>query len=279
MKRLIVIRGGGEMATGIALTLHTAGFRVLMLERALPSATRREVTFSDAVYDGKKTVERVTCTFTKNKKEAEKLLKKGEVVMMVDPAATSVADFRPQVLVDAILAHRNLGTSRAMAKHTIALGPGFCAGRDVNAVIETMRGHNMGRIIYEGYSLRSEKETSAEIDVDETREHIIFAPAAGRIESLRSISFLVKKGESIAHIHAGGGIVEVKAPFDGVLRGIIHDGYEVYEGMKIADIHPTMTQGECFTMSDKVRCVGGSVLTAVMHWEAGNFKRHHLLPV
>ena len=115
--------------------------------------------------------------------------------------------------------------------------------------------------------------------MDETREHIIFAPAAGRIESLRSISFLVKKGESIAHIHAGGGIVEVKAPFDGVLRGIIHDGYEVYEGMKIADIHPTMTQDECFTMSDKVRCVGGSVLTAVMHWEAGNFKRHHLLPV
>ena len=274
-----MIRGGGEMATGIALTLHTAGFRVLMLERALPSATRREVTFSDAVYDGKKTVERVTCTFTKSKKEAEKLLKKEKIVMMVDPAATSVADFHPQVLVDAILAHKNLGTSRAMAKHTIALGPGFCAGRDVNAVIETMRGHNMGRIIYEGYSLRSEKDTSAEIDVDETREHIIFAPAAGRIESLRSISFLVKKGESIAHIHAGGGIVEVKAPFDGVLRGIIHDGYEVYEGMKIADIHPTMTQGECFTMSDKVRCVGGSVLTAVMHWEAGNFKRHHLLPV
>ena len=276
MKRLVMVRGGGEMATGVALTLHTAGFRVLLLERSEPSATRREVAFADAVHDGTKTVERVTCTCLKDRKEAAKRLKAGEIVMIVDPEARSVEDFHPQVFVDAVLAHRNLGTTKKMAEHTIALGPGFCAGRDVDTVIDTTRGHNMGRIVHEGFTRRDEKNLAP----DETIEHIIFATAAGRFEALRSISFLVRKGESIGHIHAGGGTVEVTAPFDGVLRGILHDGTTVYMGEKIADVHPTMTQGECFTVSDKVRCIGGSVLMDIMRWEAGHHQRlRALLPM
>ena len=276
MKRLVMIRGGGEMATGVALALHTAGFRVLLLERSEPSATRREVSFSDAVYDKEKTVERVKCVCLKDRKEAAKRLKAGDVVMIVDPAAQSVEDFHPQVFVDAVLAHRNLGTTKKMAEHTIALGPGFCAGRDVDTVIDTTRGHNMGRIVHEGFTRRDDEELAP----DETIEHIVFASAAGRFEALRSISFLVRKGEVIGHIHAGGGTVDVTAPFDGVLRGILRDGTTVYEGEKVADVHPEMTQGECFTVSDKVRCIGGSVLTDIMQWESGHHKRlRALLPM
>lgn len=152
MKHLVVVRGGGELASGTIHALYRAGFRVLVLEKKEPSATRRRVAFSEAMYRGQAKVERITCYKAKNLIEAKDRLKKGELVMLEDPTARSVKELKPQVLVDAILSHSTNGTTKDMAEHTIALGPGFCAGRDVDVVVETMRGHNLGRLIYEGFS-------------------------------------------------------------------------------------------------------------------------------
>ena len=273
MKRLIVIRGGGELATACAIYLHNSGFRVLMLEKAQPTSTRREISFADAVYDGRKTVARVTCRREDSLKEAERRLKEGEVIMMVDPKGKHIPGFKPKVLLDAILAHENKGTVKGMAEHTLALGPGFCAGRDVDAVIETMRGHNLGKIIYEGYSYRDQGKLSL-VDAAGAVGQILFAPEAGRLEGLQNISHKTQKGELLARIHReDGSALEICSQMDGVLRGIMHSGCSVKKGQKIADVNPVMSREECFTLTDKARCVAGSVLQAVMAWESKKRKR------
>ena len=149
MKKLVVIRGGGELATGIAHRLYNTGYKVLMLERQFPSAIRRNIVFSEAIYDGEASVERTTCYRADDLKQAERLLKEGNIVIMVDPEAKCLGKLRPNVLVDAIYAKRNMGTHKDMAPLTIGIGPGFIAGKDVSCVIETSRGHNLGRIIYD----------------------------------------------------------------------------------------------------------------------------------
>ena len=265
MKHLIIIRGGGELGSGIAHCLHRAGFRVLILEQKKPTATRRKVTFSDAMYCGESEVERVSCHRAKSLEEAQKRLKKGEIMMIADPEAKCVAELKPDVLIDAIVAHKSHGKEKGLAEHTIALGPGFCAGRDVDVVVETGRGHNLGRLIYEGYSSKDIDHGNGTVGESPNIEHLVFAPADGRVEMLRTISLMVKKGEVIGHLHVTEGeSVDIKATIDGVLRGAIYDGSKVVAGQKIADIHPTMGQEECYTISDKARCIGGSVLEAVM---------------
>ena len=274
MKHLVVVRGGGELASGTIHALYRAGFRVLVLEKKEPSATRRRVAFSEAMYRGQAKVERITCYKAKNLIEAKDRLKKGELVMLEDPTARSVKELKPQVLVDAILSHGTNGTTKDMAEHTIALGPGFCAGRDVDVVVETMRGHNLGRLIYEGFSARSQDIQSSTVGESANMEHLIFAPEAGTVDVLSTISLMVKKGEPLAVLHTEDGRdIEIKATIDGVLRGALHRGSKVKKEQKIADIHPTMGQEECFTISDKARCVAGSVLEAVMVWENKRPKR------
>lgn len=273
MKRLVIVRGAGELASGCIHCLYRAGFRVLVLEQELPTATRRKVSFADAMYKGEAEVERITCHLAKNIKDARKRLKEGELVMLKDPQAKCVKELKPRVVVDALLRHENLGTSRDMAEHTIALGPGFCAGRDVDVVVETMRGHNLGRLIFEGYSYRDQQTDGGLVGDPENLVHLVFAPAAGRIKILHNISLMIKKGEPLAEIKTKEGLVTVTAKIDGVLRGAIHNGLEVISGQKIADIHPTMTQEECYTISDKARCIGGSVLEAVMMWESKRPKK------
>ena len=274
MKHLVIVRGGGELASGVIHALYRAGFHVLALEQASPTATRRRVAFSDAMYRGETKVERVTCYRAENLAEARKRLKKGQLVMLEDPEAHCVRELKPQILVDAIVCHKNLGTQWNMAEYTIALGPGFCAGRDVDVVVETMRGHNLGRLIYEGFSAREQDVWNATVGIDRNIEHLIFAPEAGRLDMLRSISLMVKRGEPIAHLHTPDGrTVELKATINGVLRGALHRGALVVKGEKIADIHPTMGQEECFTISDKARCVAGSVLEAILVWENRAGKR------
>lgn len=274
MKHLIIVRGGGELASGTIHALFRAGFRVLVLEQKEPSATRRRVAFSEAMYRGESKVERIVCHKAKNLIEAKERLKKGELVMLEDPEARCVKELKPQVLVDAILSHSTNGTTRDMAEHTIALGPGFCAGRDVDVVVETMRGHNLGRLIYEGYSARSQDIYSSTVGASANMEHLIFAPEEGTVDVLRTISLMVKQGETIALLHTPDGrTLEIKATIDGVLRGALHKGSKVRKEQKIADIHPTMGQEECFTISDKARCVAGSVLEAVMVWENKRPKR------
>ena len=274
MKHLVIVRGGGELARGTIHALYRAGFKVLVLEQKEPSATRRRVAFSEAMYRGESKVERIVCHKAKNLIEAKERLKKGELVMLEDPEARCVRELKPQVLVDAILSHSTNGTTKDMAEHTIALGPGFCAGRDVDVVVETMRGHNLGRLIYEGYSARSQDIYSSTVGASANMEHLIFAPEEGTVDILSTISLMVKKGEPLAQLHTPDGrTIEIKATIDGVLRGALHRGSKVKKDQKIADIHPTMGQEECFTISDKARCVAGSVLEAVMVWEQKRPKR------
>ncbi|MCQ2555353.1 MAG: EF2563 family selenium-dependent molybdenum hydroxylase system protein [Clostridia bacterium] len=264
MKDLIIVRGGGDIATGTVIKLYQAGFPVLILETSAPSAIRRNVAFSEAVYEGIKTVENVTCCLAESIENAEALLSEGKIAMVIDPDCSAVKHFKPLAVVDGILAKKNLGTSKDMAEITVALGPGFTAGTDCDAVIETNRGHNLGRVIYDGCA---EPNTGIPgIIGGFGKERVIHSPKAGILRNVASITDTVKNGDTIAVIETADGEVPVTASLDGILRGLIRDGYPVTEGFKIADIDPRADEfNNCFTVSDKARCIAGGVLEAVMH--------------
>lgn len=272
MKKLVVIRGGGELATGIAHRLYNAGYKVLMIEKENPSAIRRSIVFSDAVYDGRKVVERVECTLANDVKEAEAMLKEDKVTMLIDPEAKCLSALEPDVLVDAIYAKRNMGTTIDMAPLTIGIGPGFAAGRDVNSVIETSRGHNLGRIIRSGQAM-PEKDV-VELRALQRSSHQIIAPTGGTLVNGHAIAMMVKQGERIVTLRMDNGQdFEIKAPVAGVLRGLQHDGCPVKAGLKIAEIDPSTQPDNCFTISAKSRCVSGSVLEEIMAWEKAQPKK------
>ena len=256
---LIVVRSGGDIATGTVQKLRRSGFPVLVLEIDHPSAIRRFVALSEAVYEGIWTVEDVTAVIVYNLEEAYTQIALGKVPVLVDPLCAILQQVRPLALVDAILAKHNLGTNKAMADITVALGPGFCAGKDVDVVVETMRGHNLGRLIYSGEAM---PDTGIPGLIEgKGRERVIHAAAAGNIRIIKDISDTVRKDQTIAMI----GNVPVTASLDGIIRGMIHNNYHVSIGMKIADIDPRESEKDnCFTISDKARCIGGSVLEAVM---------------
>lgn len=262
----IVVRGGGDLATGTIYKLHRCGYSVLILETGYPSAIRRCAAFSEAVYDGFSEVEGVCCTRVKDVKEAETIWEQGDIPLLVDPECTCLASVRPWALVDAILAKKNLGTNRQMAQKTIGLGPGFYAGRDVDLVIETMRGHNLGRIIGNGCAAPNTGVPG--MIAGYGAERVIHSPARGIFTSECQIGDKVKKGQPIATVVTGQGEVLVEASLDGILRGIIRSGYPVEKGMKIADIDPRESEWEnCFTISDKARCIAGSVLEGLLYLE------------
>ena len=181
-ENLIVVRGGGDLATGTIHKLHQCGFSVLVLETAAPSAIRRNVAFSEAVYQGSQTVEGVTCRLAGSAQQAERLLREDALAMFVDPAGACIAGFRPLAVVDAILAKRNLGTSRAMAPITVGLGPGFTAGVDVDAVVETKRGHNLGRVLYSGTAAPNTGVPG--VIGGYGKERVIHSPAAGVLRNM-----------------------------------------------------------------------------------------------
>lgn len=264
MKRLVIVRGGGDIATGTIYKLYQCGFQVLVLETAAPSAIRRNVSFSEAVYQGEQTVENVTCILAKDTDQAVSLLNEGKLVMLIDPEGTCIEQLHPLAVVDGILAKKNLGTCRTMAGITVALGPGFQAGRDVDAVIETMRGHFLGRVIYKGSAIRNTGIPGKIGGYD--RERVIYSPAEGIQKNVKKITDIVKKGEVIAEIRTGTECVPVLATIDGVLRGLIRDGYPVTKGFKIADIDPRDLEYEdCLMISDKARCIAGGVIEAILH--------------
>lgn len=264
MNDLIVIRGGGDIATGTIMKLYQCGYSVLVLEIENPSAIRRNVAFSEAIYQGTQTVENVTCFLAKDMKEADAFLAEGKLTMLIDPECSCLQHFKPLALVDAILAKKNLGTTRDMAPITVALGPGFTAGEDTDAVIETKRGHNLGRIFYQG-SAAPNSGIPGNI-AGFSKERVIHSPAAGILRSTAAITDTVKKGQIIAVIETENGEVPVEATLDGLLRGLIHDGYPVTKGFKIADIDPRSDEyNNCFTVSDKARCIAGGVLEAILH--------------
>lgn len=271
--KLVIVRGGGDLATGTIQALHRAGFAVLVLEVGDPSAIRRSVALCEAVYDGVCTVEDVTCRRCHGSQAMDKAWQAGEVPLIVDPKGYAIAELRPWAVVDAILAKKNLGTTKEMAPHTIALGPGFVAGKDVDVVIETMRGHNLGRIITDGAALPNTGVPG--IIAGYGAERVIHSERGGYFYGLHAIGDIVTKDEPIGLIApqpfaegyqptACDG-VPVLATLTGLLRGIIRDAYPVTPHFKIADIDPRREQYKnCFTISDKARSLGGAVVTALL---------------
>ncbi|MCI7099422.1 MAG: EF2563 family selenium-dependent molybdenum hydroxylase system protein [Lachnospiraceae bacterium] len=292
---LVVVRGGGDLATGTIHKLHRCGFPVVVLESRKPSAIRRYVAFSEAVYESTMTVEGITCRYAGDidgsvytdisgerselhaaentvKETIEKTIKKimddGEIPLFTDPEGILIDLLSPWAVVDAILAKKNVGTSMDMAPVTVALGPGFTAGTDVKIVVETKRGHDLGRLIYEGAAVPNSGVPG--LIGGYGKERVSHAEAAGVIYGVRRISDLVEAGETIAVIRPAdeegrAGQVEVKAAIKGVLRGLIRDGYEVTKGFKIADVDPRESEKKnCFTISDKARCIAGGVAEALM---------------
>lgn len=263
MKDLIIVRGGGDLATGTIYKLRKCGFPVLILEVANPSAIRRNVSFCEAVYQGEQTVEDMTCYLAKSWQEAEQLLHKNRLAILVDPRGESIPKAKPLAVVDAILAKKNLGTRRDMAPITIALGPGFTAVEDVDAVIETKRGHHLGRVIWNGCAAPNTGIPG--IIAGYGKERVIHSPANGTLRNVKKITDVVSTGDCIAVVETEDGAVPVEAPLTGILRGLIRDGFPVKVGFKIADIDPrTDEYNNCFTISDKARCIAGGVLEAIL---------------
>lgn len=262
MNDLIMVRGGGDMATAVVHKLTRSGFRVLVLEMDRPSSIRRQVSLSEAVYDGRAEVEGVCARLISDEDEMRAAWHAGVVPIVVDPRADSVQRLKPEVLIDATIAKRNLGMRKDLAPLTIALGPGFCAGTDVHAVIETMRGHNLGRIITQGCA---QPNTGIPGSIGGYAvERVIHAQREGSLRCVRRIGDSVAQGEVIARIESREGEFPVYASISGLIRGMIRDGFPVTAGFKIADIDPRKEEYEnCFTISDKARCIAGSVLELV----------------
>ena len=263
MKDLIIVRGGGDLATGTIYKLYKCGFPVLILEVAKPSAIRRNVAFSEAVYEGQQTVEQVTCYRADSIEQAMTLLAEGKLAVLVDPKGTAISQLAPMAVVDAILAKKNLGTHKAMAPITVALGPGFAAGQDVDAVIETQRGHNLGRVLWSGCAAPNTGIPGIIGGFGKERVH--YSPAEGILRNVCKITDTVRKGQIIAQVETETGLVPITASLDGLLRGLIRDGYPVTKGFKMADIDPRTEEYEnCFTISDKARGIAGGVVEAIL---------------
>lgn len=255
----VIVRGGGDVASGTIQKLFRSGFKVLVLETERPTAIRRNVSFSEAVYEGKTVVEDIKAVLVGNQSGIFKAWEDGFIPVAVDVEGRFIDIIKPCAVVDAILAKKNLGTNRNMAPITIALGPGFNAGRDVDVVIETMRGHNLGRLIFQGYAM--ENTGVPGVIGGYTKERVIYSPCDGIIKNINKIGDIVKKDDIIALI----GDKEVKAEIPGLLRGIIKDGTSVHKELKIADIDPRIEEIENYnSISDKARCIGGGVLEAIL---------------
>lgn len=278
--KLVIIRGAGDLATGVAQSLYEAGFRLLLLEVEKPSAIRRQVALCEAVYDGTAAVENLTCRRCQTLDEIRQVWDREEIPLLVDPEGESIAALKPWAVVDAILAKKNLGTNRKMAGHTVALGPGFTAGVDVDAVIETKRGHQLGRIIWQGTAIANTGIPG--LIAGYGKERVIHSQQAGVVYGLVHIGDKVKKGQPMAvltrePLPEGSRATEkmgtpILASLTGFVRGLIRDGYRVPQGFKIADIDPRDDErNNCFTISDKARSLGGAVLTALLWMGKGEF--------
>lgn len=300
---IVLIRGAGDLATGVIQSLHRAGFSLVATEVPDPSAIRRSVALCEAVYDGLARVEDCQAQLCSSVGEALELLARNPlsavssgafqrsltadqqeqgqerkqkqqdqeeqeakgstfsspIPLLIDPNLSCLPELKPFAIIDAIIAKKNTGLQRRMAPITIALGPGFSAGEDCDIVVETMRGHNLGRLIFSGTACPNSGIPGLIAGHDADR--VIHSPATGSIHNLAQIGDLVEAGQILADIEG----VPVKATIHGVLRGLIRDGFAVSEGLKIADIDPRYTEEmNCFTISDKARALGNATLQALL---------------
>ncbi len=257
---IVVIRGGGDLATGIAHRLQRSGFRVLILEVAQPLVVRRTVSFAQAVIDGETIVEDMLARKATGLHEIKNAWEQGCIPVLVDPGANILKEIKADVVVDATLAKRDTGMRMDMAPLTIALGPGFEAGKQVHVVIETMRGHNLGRLFFKGSALPDTGKPDPVMGYG--TERVLRSPCTGAIRHVLDIGAQVKNEDIICYV----GQAPVRAPFDGVVRGLIMNGRDVPERLKIGDVDPRPVKEHCYTISDKARALGGSVLEAILCW-------------
>jgi xanthine dehydrogenase accessory factor len=255
----VVIRGAGDLATGIALRLWRARMQVIMTETERPTAIRRTVCFSQAVVCGEATVEDITARKASSEEEALCLLEQGMIPVLVDPTGACIPALEPDAVVDAILAKRNLGTRITDAPVVVGVGPGFTAGEDCHAVVETMRGHYLGRAIYRGSAMPNTGIPG--LIGGFAGERVLRAPADGVFCRLLEIGAQVKMGD-VAGTVGGEPMI---CTLDGILRGILADGTPVHKGMKAGDIDPRCEMDHCYCASDKAIAVGGGVLEAILH--------------
>ncbi|MGE5838362.1 MAG: selenium-dependent molybdenum cofactor biosynthesis protein YqeB [Deltaproteobacteria bacterium] len=256
----VLVRGGGDLASGAAWRLYQSGFRVVITEIPEPLALRRKVSFCEAVYDGQSVVEGVKAVLVKGPEQVDKVWDQGFIPVLVDPEASCRHAIKPEVIVDAILAKKNLGTSLKDAPLVVALGPGFEAGKDAHFVIETQRGHNLGRIIASG-SAAPDTGTPGPVQ-GITADRVLRAPAGGPWQNAAEIGDMVKKGDLIGTVQGQA----LHASIDGVLRGLIHPGVTVSKGLKIGDIDPRGNREFCFTISEKALAVAGGILEGILRF-------------
>ena len=255
---LVVIKGAGDIATGVATRLWRARFQVVMTETERPTTVRRSVSFSQAVYDGAAVVEGIRAVLVSSADEIERVFAAGKIPVLVDPEAACLRQLAPDAVVDAILAKRNMGTAITDAPVVIGVGPGFTAGSDCHAVIETRRGHDLGRVIYEGLAAPN-TGVPGEIG-GHSLKRVLRAKSTGIFQQETEIGTRVKPGDVVGTV---GGI-PVFSEIDGILRGVLASGVSVHPGMKCGDVDPRCVPAHCHSVSDKARAVGGGVLEAIL---------------
>lgn len=254
----VVIKGAGDLATGIALRLFRSGFQVVMTEIQAPTTVRRTVAFSPAVYLGQMQVEDVTGVRCNNLEVVEETLESGKIAVVVDENADIIKKMKPDVVVDAILAKKNLGTKITDAPVVIGVGPGFTAGTDCHCVVETKRGHYLGRCIWEGGAIPNTGVPG--LIGGYGLERLIRASGDGLFQGAVEIGDEVKAGQLVGF----AGEHPIYAQIDGVVRGLLQDGVQVTAGMKSGDVDPRCEKKHCFTVSDKASSIGGGVLEAIL---------------
>ena len=258
MDKKIWIRGAGDLATGIALRLYRSGFDIVMSDIAVPTTVRRTVAFSPAVYTGETSVEGITGKLCENISMIDTVMESGCIPVIVDPSGEIMKEYKPDVIVDAIIAKTNIGTKITDADVVIGVGPGFNAGVDCHAVVETKRGHNLGRVLWSGSAYPN---TGVPGNIGGyTVERIIRATADGVFRAKVNIGDYVKAGDLLAYCDE----TPVYANIDGIVRGLLQDGVKVKTGMKSGDVDPRAEKEYCFTVSDKASAIGGGVLEAIL---------------
>lgn len=256
---LILIKGAGDIATGIAVRLKNSGMQVVMTEIAIPTTVRRSVAFSRAVYEGSAVVENITAKLVLDFAQIPAVLQQDEIPVLIDPRCEVLKSIHFDAVVDSILAKKNLSTDPTQAPVVIGVGPGFSVPQDCHCVIETQRGHDLGRCIYQGCAA---KNTGIPGEIGGyTVERLLRAPCDGIFHPILAIGDIVKAGQTVAMVDDQS----VTAQIDGIVRGLLQDNVPVKAGMKSGDIDPRGCYEHCFTVSDKARAVGGGVLEAILH--------------
>lgn len=255
----VLIKGAGDIATGIACRLRNAGFSVVMTEISIPTTVRRTVAFSRAVYEGQAVVENITAYLAESPNAVEEILSKGSIAVLVDPECNILKHIAFDAVVDSILAKKNLGTNLTQAPIVVGIGPGFTATQDCHCVVETARGHDLGRVIYQGQA-KANTGIPGEI-AGYTVERILRAPCNGVFHPVVEIGDIVEKESTVAWVDGQ----PVKSQLTGVVRGLLQDGVTVTQGMKSGDVDPRSRPEHCYSVSDKARAIGGGVLEALCH--------------